>query len=181
MFLQLFAPLVLVILYNPSIRKLVFHRSRGINFNTFCGCFFDFISSVVFDHVFLTFGGNLGLHLASIFKKKRFRKWLRKKGPHTSKQHPMNRSGGSQGGRLACALLKQETRVRAQVPGIVARTRFFGCFLKMLFQFVSISDLLKTSSRKFGKMSRAHSPWSDTPSAKAWRISKFMLGEIVDH
>ena len=81
MFLQLFAPLVLVILYNPSIRKLVFHRSRGINFNTFCGCFFDFISSVVFDHVFLTFGGNLGLHVASFFRKKRSRKWLQKKGP----------------------------------------------------------------------------------------------------
>ena len=129
MFLQLFAPLVLVILYNPSIRKLVFHRSRGINFNTFCGCFFDFISSVVFDHVFLTFGGNLGLHLASIFKKKRFRKWLRKKGAHTSKQLPMNMSGGSQGGRLACALLKQETRVRAEVPGIVARTPFFVFFV----------------------------------------------------
>ena len=111
MFLQLFAPLVFVILYNFSIRKLVFHRSRGINFNTFCGCFFDFISSVVFDNVFLTFRRNLGLHLASIFKKKRFRKWLRKKGPHTSKQHPMNMSGGSQGGRLACALFQKETIV----------------------------------------------------------------------
>ena len=136
MFLQLFAPLVLVIFVNLSIRKLVFHRSRGINFNTFCACFFNFISRVVFDNVFLTFGGNLGLHLASFFRKKRFRKWLRKKGPHTSKRHPMNMSGGSQGGRLACSLLKQETRVRAEVPGIVARTPFFWLFFCCCFENV---------------------------------------------
>ncbi len=146
MFLQLFAPLVLVIFYNPSIRKLVFHRSRGINFNTFCACFFYFISSVVFDNVFLSFGVNLGLHWASFFRKKRFRKWLRKKGPHTSKPNPMNMSGGSQRGRLACSLLKQETRVRAEVPGIVARTHFLllcwfcffwkWCFRSFLFQIL---------------------------------------------
>ena len=131
MFLHLFAPLALVICYNPSIRKLVFHRSHGINFNTFCACFFDFISSVVFDNVFLTFGGNLGLHLASFFRKKRFRKWLRKKRPHTSKRHPMNMSGGSQGGRLACALLKQETTVRAQISNNAARAHVLCS--KMLF------------------------------------------------
>ena len=34
---------------------LVFHRSRGITFNTFCACFFDFISSVIFDMIFSTF------------------------------------------------------------------------------------------------------------------------------
>ena len=49
MVLQLFAPLVFMIFDNPSNRKLVFHRSRGITFNTFCFCFFDFISSVIFD------------------------------------------------------------------------------------------------------------------------------------
>ena len=93
----------------------------------------------------------MGLHLAYVFQKKRFRKWLRKKGAHTSKQHPMNMSGGSQGGRLACSLLKQETRVRAEVPGIVVRTPFFLLFfvacLKILFQFLFVSDFLKTSSR----------------------------------
>jgi hypothetical protein len=40
-----------VICYNFSIRKLVFHRSHGINFNTCCACFFDFISSVIFDKI----------------------------------------------------------------------------------------------------------------------------------
>ena len=40
---------------NPSNRKLVFHRSHGITFNTFCACFFDFISSVIFDMIFSTF------------------------------------------------------------------------------------------------------------------------------
>ena len=55
MFLQLFAPLVFMIFDNPSNRKLVFHRSHGITFNTFCACFFDFISSVIFDMIFSTF------------------------------------------------------------------------------------------------------------------------------
>ena len=55
MFSQLFAPLVLMIFDNPSNRKLVFHRSHGITFNTFCACFFDFISGVIFDMLFSTF------------------------------------------------------------------------------------------------------------------------------
>ena len=55
MFSQLFAPLVFMIFDNPSNRKLVFHRSHGITFNTFCACFFDFISSVIFDMIFSTF------------------------------------------------------------------------------------------------------------------------------
>ena len=55
MFSQFFAPLVFMIFDNPSNRKLVFHRSHGITFNTFCACFFDFISSVIFDMIFSTF------------------------------------------------------------------------------------------------------------------------------
>ena len=54
-FSQLFAPVVLMIFDNPSNRKLVFHRSHGITFNTFCACFFDFISSVIFDKISPTF------------------------------------------------------------------------------------------------------------------------------
>ena len=45
-------------------------------------------------------------------------------------------SGGSQGRRLACALLKQETTVRAQISNIAARAHVLCS--KMLFQFVSI-------------------------------------------
>ena len=48
-----------MIFHNPSIRKLVFHRSHGITFNTFCACFFDFISSSIFDLIFSTFEGIL--------------------------------------------------------------------------------------------------------------------------
>ncbi len=62
-FLHLSAPLFLVFFCNPSIRKLVFQRYIGINFNRFCACFFDFISSVVFDKIFSTFGGIWGFVL----------------------------------------------------------------------------------------------------------------------
>ena len=121
MLLQLFAPMVLVIFHNPSIRKLVFHRSRGINFNTFCACFFDFILSVIFDKVFSTFEAMLVSIWHHFSEKKMYRKWLRKKGPLTSKQQTMNMSRGSQRSRLACALLKQETTVRAQISNNAAR------------------------------------------------------------
>ena len=68
---------------NPSNRKLVFHRSHGITFNTFCAYFFDFISSVIFDMIFSTFEAIL----VSILRKKTRKNnswkslvfWLRKK------------------------------------------------------------------------------------------------------
>ena len=83
MFSQLFAPLVLMIFDNPSNRKLVFHRSHGITFNTFCACFFDFISSVIFDMIFLTFEAILVFILRRKTRKNSSWKslvfWLRKK------------------------------------------------------------------------------------------------------
>jgi len=162
MFLQLFAPLALVIFYNPSIRKLVFHRSRGINFNTFCGCFFDFISSVVFDHVFLTFGGNLGLHLASIFKKKTLPKMASKKGaPHikTSTYEHVRRLPGRPprvrafSKRNNCFNKKQqfEHKLLDFLFEFLLVLFLFVLFLKMLCQIVFISDFLKTSSKQNGK------------------------------
>ena len=83
MFSQLFAPLVFMIFDNLSNRKLVFHRSHGITFNTFCACFFDFISSVIFDMIFSTFEAILVSILSQKMKKNSSWKslffWLRKK------------------------------------------------------------------------------------------------------
>ena len=55
---HLSAPLILVIVCNHSIRKLVFHRSNGINFNTFCAC-----CSTSFQVSFLNSCSVLGCHV----------------------------------------------------------------------------------------------------------------------
>ena len=47
-FLYLSAPLVLVIFDNPSIRKRVSCKSKGIKFSTFSAFFVDFVSSSFF-------------------------------------------------------------------------------------------------------------------------------------
>ena len=47
--------------------KLVFHRSNGINFNTFCAWLFDFMSSFVFYSIFLDFECHVRFHFASFF------------------------------------------------------------------------------------------------------------------
>ena len=47
-FLDSSAPLVLVIFDNPSIRKRVSCKSKGIKFSTFSTCFVDFVSSSFF-------------------------------------------------------------------------------------------------------------------------------------
>ena len=91
MFSQLIAPLVFMIFDNPSNRKLVFHRSRSITFNRFCACFFDFISSVIFDMIFSTFEAIL----VSILSQKTIKNsswkslvfWLRKKPTETVVLH----------------------------------------------------------------------------------------------
>ena len=46
--LYLSAPLVLVIFDNPSIRKRVSCKSKGVKFSTFSTCFVDFVSSSFF-------------------------------------------------------------------------------------------------------------------------------------
>ena len=47
-FLDLSAPLVLVIFDNLSIRKRVSCKSKGIKFSTFSTCFVDFVPSLFF-------------------------------------------------------------------------------------------------------------------------------------
>ena len=47
-FLDLSAPLVLVIFDNLSIRKRVSCKSKGIKFSTFLTCFVAFVSSSIF-------------------------------------------------------------------------------------------------------------------------------------
>ena len=84
MFSQLFAPLVLMVFDNPSNRKLVFHRSHGITFNTFCACFFDFISSVIFDMIFSTFEAIS----VSILRKKTKKQLVEKLGFLAAKKEP---------------------------------------------------------------------------------------------
>ena len=67
--LHLSAPLVLVIFCKRSIRKLVFERSKGINFRTFPACSVDFFSGVVFHQICLDFWCHLGVRLAILFRK----------------------------------------------------------------------------------------------------------------
>ena len=50
-FLYLPAPLVLVIFDNPSIRKRVSCKSKGVKFSTFSTCFVDFVSSSFFNRL----------------------------------------------------------------------------------------------------------------------------------
>ena len=56
-------------------------------------------------------------------------------------------SRGSLTAPLACALFQQETTVRAQIPGIVARTRFFLENCSILFPF----HIFGKFARKNGK------------------------------
>ena len=63
--LDLSAPLVLVIFDNPSIRKRVSCKSRGVKFSTFSTCFVDFVSSsffIGFCHVFEAIWGSIWHH-----------------------------------------------------------------------------------------------------------------------
>ena len=87
MFLHLSALLVWMILCNFSIRKLVPHRSNGIDFHRFCAWFSTSSQVSVWPHFlecFMQFGAPCG----TIFQKKRFRKWLQKKVPTNMKTGP---------------------------------------------------------------------------------------------
>ena len=63
-------------------------------------------------------------------------------------------SGGFQGVRLACALLKQEATARSQVPKIAVRVRVLST--KNLFELDSIAEEMFEGKWK-GPVSRAHS------------------------
>ena len=72
--------------------------------------------------------------------KKRYAKSARPSGSRTS----MILSRGS----LACTLFQQETTVRAQIPGIVARARFFSRkSVSFCFHFRFFENLLEKSGK----------------------------------
>ena len=78
--LDLLAPLVLVIFGNPSIRKRVSCKSKGVKFSTFSTCFVDFVPSsffIRFCEFFEAIWGSIWHHFS---EKKPFRKSLQKKG-----------------------------------------------------------------------------------------------------
>ncbi len=109
---------------------------------------------------FLNFWSHFGVHLAPFSRKKLFRKWLRKKRPHTWKLLTMNVSGGSQRGRLACALLKQETTVRAQNAVRICFHSFFSKLKSnMLFELASIANVLTKFSKKCNVKSTSLMIW----------------------
>ena len=81
MFLHLPAPLVLVIFITIPFENSFFHRSCGIHFNTFCAWFFDFISSVIFDKIFLTFEAILVSILHHFSEKNCSENGFEKRGP----------------------------------------------------------------------------------------------------
>ena len=117
---------------------------------------------------FLNFWSHFGVHLAPFFRKKLFRKWLRKKGPHTWKLLTIVVSRGSQRGRLACALLKQERTVRAQISKIAARAHVLCS--KMLFQFVSIDFFQKCAKNYKESMSKTHY-WLSSRGSQRGRLA----------
>ena len=81
----------------------------------------------------------LGFNLASCFIKKRFRTWL-KGGLH----HENNELWNMSGGRLACALLKQERTARAQILKMAVRARVSN--VKKWFELVSIAGFPTTQT-----------------------------------
>ena len=54
-FEYLSAPLVLVVFDNPSTRKRVSCKSKGVKFSTFSTCFVDFVSSLFFYQILCDF------------------------------------------------------------------------------------------------------------------------------
>ena len=147
-----------------------------LNFNSFSTCFVDFVSSVFsirFSQICDAIWGSI-LHYQSA---KTVRAIALKKAPPTSKRVAIDVSRGSQRGRLACALLNQETTVRAQKVVRIGFHRFFETRSNMLFELVSIANVrsIQFSTLCKGSMSKAHYSWSDTPLAKAWRTVKTNL------
>ena len=136
MFSYLSALLVLVIFGNLSLRKNVFCKSDGIKFNTFSTCFVDLVPSLVFLCMFLFCWCHFVFHLAPISRKNPFRKSFQKKVPPCLKLVTMTVARGSLTAPLACALLKQETIVRAQN---VVRIRVHGSGFGNLFENCCLS------------------------------------------
>ena len=108
------APLVLVIFGNRSIRKRVSCKSKGINFSKFPTCFVGFVSSLFL----LRFSLIIDAILCSIWhqfrEKNPSENRFKKRVPPCLKQLTMTVARGSLTAPLACALLKQETIVRAR-------------------------------------------------------------------
>ena len=83
----------------------------------------------------------------------------KKRDPPTGKYRTMNVSRGSQGDRLACALLEQETAARARnVVRIRFHCRFSDNFSEMLFGLASIANVSKKLKKIKESMSKAHGP-----------------------
>ena len=96
------------------------------------------------------FWGQLSLKISIVCEKKQAEKGYAKSARPSGSRETMILSRGSLTAPLACALFQQETTVRAQIPGIVARTRFF---FGNLFHFVSISVLF---AKLFDKMEKVN-------------------------
>ena len=135
---------------NVFIWSLFSHRSSGINFSTFWSCFDDFISSFVFflQHVLrmlMSFGVPSGIN----FKIKAIPKIASKIRTPTWKQHPISMSAGFQRGRVARALLKQETTARARNASVRIGLHCFvsNICLEMIFGSVSIEPCSKEMQR----------------------------------
>ena len=164
MFLHLSAPLILVIFYNLSIWKLVFHRSCDIHFNTFCAWFFDFISSVIFDKIFSTFEAIL----VSIW--------------HHFSEKNCSGNGFEKRGFIhenywlsSCPEAPREAASRAHFSN--KKQQFEHKFQKLLLELMScarkccfnlfpLQFFQKCSNNWKESMSKTHYSWSDTPLAK---------------
>ena len=176
MFLHLCTPLVLVIFYNLSIRKLVFHRSHGINFNTFCAWFFDFISSVIFVRIFLTFEAILVSIWHHFSEKNCSENGYEKRGPIHQ-----NRS------LWTCPEAPREAASRAHFSN--KKHQFEHKFQKLLLELMScprkccfnlfpLQFFQKCSKKWKESMSNTHYWLSDTPNLpKAWRFFSNVFGK----
>ena len=84
-FLYLWAPLVLVMFCNSSIRTRVYCKSEGIKFGTCSTCFVNFVSNSFLSD-FVTVSMPPGIPFGTIFEKKKpFRKSFQKRRPPSLK------------------------------------------------------------------------------------------------
>ena len=175
-FLDLSAPLILVIVDNHSIRKRVSCKSKGIKFSTCSSCFVDFVSSSFFIRFYECFEAIWGSIWHHFWEKNPSENRFKKGGP------PLENDWLS-----PCPMAPGDAASRARFSTVtIARARIQARFqleLELWLEFVSkfefeIENLLEIGClnwlrlqkfrKQFEKMERAdiktQCSWSDTPT-----------------
>ena len=149
------------------------HKSNGINRDALNAWPFEFNQSVVFDKIILDHWWYFGFPWNHFSQKNDSEHCFKKRHPPTWKHYPVNMSGNSHRDPLACTVLKQKTKDRAQNDDWIYPPIAFSqnIFQKWCLNSVP-SQTFQTmfGGDEKGSMSRARYAWSDTPLVKSWRI-----------